>query len=190
MIQHRTDGPKEADNGRLTPLCIIEAARATLGEIDLDPASSFEGQARVLAKTAYGPDFERKDALLDPAPWVGRRVFLNPPGGRMPNGTSSVAIWWSRLHHELATGHVEVAIWVGFALESLRNTQGVLGAPGMLLYPLCVPRKRLRYASPAGRAMSRPTGGSAICLVGLEPALREYRSAFVKAFNQLGDVRA
>jgi hypothetical protein len=190
MSQHRTDGPKEADNDRLTPLCVIEAARATLGEIDLDPASSLEGQARVLAGTAYGPDFERKDALLDPEPWVGKRVFLNPPGGRMPNGTSSVAIWWSRLQHELATGHVEVCVWVGFALESLRNTQGVLGAPGMLLYPLCVPRKRLRYASPAGRAVSSPPGGSAICLVGLSGALREYTARFAQAFNHLGDVRA
>ena len=56
-----------------TPKKYIEAARAVMGGIDLDPASSAFAQKTVKATKYYTKD----DSGLD-HPWQGR-VFLNPP---------------------------------------------------------------------------------------------------------------
>lgn len=65
-----------ASNEHYTPPDVIEAARETLGRIDLDPASSLLANSVVAAMSIYTKDdngFQR--------PWH-RRVFLNPPGGK------------------------------------------------------------------------------------------------------------
>lgn len=58
---------------RYTPPRIIRLVRRVLGEIDCDPASCEEAQARVKAKVWYGieDDGRRRE-------WVGR-VWMNPP---------------------------------------------------------------------------------------------------------------
>ncbi len=68
-----------------TPFEFIEAARETMGGIDLDPASSVEfNQNIVMAKRIYT---EKTNGLL--RKWSGR-VWLNPPFGKvMPDGSPS-----------------------------------------------------------------------------------------------------
>ena len=71
-----------------TPPDVVEAARASLGGIDLDPATSVEGN-RVFVKAVkiYTAD---DDGFV--VPWKGR-VFLNPPGGKCDRvGTSVVNV--------------------------------------------------------------------------------------------------
>ena len=61
------------DDEWYTPPVIIEALRTTLGEIDLDPASSKEANAHVKAKHYYTI---KDDGLC--MPWKGA-VWCNPP---------------------------------------------------------------------------------------------------------------
>ena len=66
-----TEGTGEFE--RYTPLKYVEAVRETLGEIDLDPATSVQAQTIVKAKEFFTVD---DDGLS--REWHGR-VFLNPP---------------------------------------------------------------------------------------------------------------
>lgn len=61
------------DNEWYTPVRFIEAARAALGEIDLDPATCEFAQSRVRAERFFTVEDESLER-----PWHGR-VFLNPP---------------------------------------------------------------------------------------------------------------
>lgn len=62
-------------NEHYTPAKYIEAARAVMGEIDLDPASCKQANKIVKAKKIFEDAGETK-------PWKGR-VWLNPPYGRL-----------------------------------------------------------------------------------------------------------
>lgn len=76
--------PRHTSNSEewMTPTDVIEAARALMGGIDLDPASSAEANTRVKARRFYGPGpgSAGADGLSSSVGWKGR-VFLNPPGG-------------------------------------------------------------------------------------------------------------
>lgn len=134
-----------------TPVDIVAASRQVLGEIDLDPASCLQAQEVVGATVWYGtgsPDGE--DGLTEP--WGGS-VFLNPPGGVVPDeylgmGTrSNAALWWAMLAGAWESGEVEAAIFVGFTLEVLRSAQG-LGVPWPGDFPLCFPASRIPFDTP------------------------------------------
>ena len=62
-----------------TPSEVVEAARTTLGAIDLDPASC-EAASRVVRASSYYTKQQNGFVKL----WRGR-VFLNPPGGSCDN---------------------------------------------------------------------------------------------------------
>ena len=130
-----------------TPSPIVEAARTVLGAIDLDPASCPLANAVVRAEAFYGPGGLAEDGLAEP--WIGR-VFLNPPGGRVPlayqgMGTSSnAALWWATLASAWQAGEVQAAIFVGFTLEILRSAQA-LDVPQPIDFPLCVPKSRIAF---------------------------------------------
>lgn len=77
-----------------TPLDVVEAARATMGGIDLDPASCVTANENIRAKKIFSIDDSlRSGSVYLPwtngflEPWGSERskrkvrVFLNPPGG-------------------------------------------------------------------------------------------------------------
>jgi DNA N-6-adenine-methyltransferase (Dam)/T5orf172 domain len=74
---------------------IIAAARETMGEIDLDPASCNEANRVVRAAEFYG--FQENGLIRQ---WWGR-VWLNPPFGKWGEG------WAQKAAHEWASGTID-----------------------------------------------------------------------------------
>lgn len=151
-----------------TPRDIVAASRAFLGGIDLDPASCEAAQAIVGAQTF----FTTADDGLSQA-WVGR-VFCNPPSPPRP--------WGEWLAAGVACGLVTRAIFVGYSIETLSQSQGWrgwrLGEPGAPSI-VCVPAKRPRYLRPDGTPGASPAHASAI--FGFGPV-----ADFAVAFAPLG----
>ena len=100
-----------------TPSPVVEAARAVMGGIDLDPASSAAANETVQAATYFS---RADDGLAQP--WAGR-VFLNPP-------FSDAARFISKLMAERAAGRVTEACVVTFA------SLDTAWARTLALYPL------------------------------------------------------
>ncbi len=170
-------------NEHYSPPAIVEAARATMGGIDLDPASCEEANEVVKAGVFFGagtsiPDALRRDwALTHRAPPT---VFLNPPGGllrrdtlepvtsrkglRVQDCVSSQAVWWAKLYHEWSKGNVSQAVFVCFNLEVLRLTQESAGRWGKSVpaaeFPLCFLRERPKYWNADTPVDKRGTHGS------------------------------
>ena len=92
-------------NEWFTPPEYIEAARAVLGEIGYDPASSDLAQKIVRAR--YFSTLENDDPL--DAVWGLGNIFLNPPYGKT-GGKSNSEIWARKLLTEYALGHFGEAI--------------------------------------------------------------------------------
>lgn len=132
-------------NEHYTPLAIVEAARETLGAIDLDPATT----ARVNRERVMARSYFVMHGLIEE--WHGR-VFLNPPGGLIhpktfepvaKGGVSSQLTWWDRLAAEWLAGRVESAIFVAFSLELLQSSQK--RAVPLARFPFCLPESRIRF---------------------------------------------
>jgi ParB family chromosome partitioning protein len=171
----------------------VEAARAVLGGIDLDPASCPLAQDVVKATAWYGPGSPLgEDGLTEP--WLGR-VFLNPPGGRAQLtgcGTSSnAALWWGRLASSWEAGEVEAAIFVGFTLEILRSAQA-LDVLQPLGCPLCVPSSRIAFdTTDGGKRVESTQPTHANVIVYLPPAVGEgHAERFKDLFEPFGRCRA
>jgi hypothetical protein len=179
-IQHSS-----ASNEAYTPTNVVEAARATMGAIDLDPFSCAKAN-EVVQASAYFSEF-----ALD-REWFGR-VFCNPPGGTLDrttlepgSGYSSAAVAWAYLLSEYLSGRVEQAVFVCFSLNTFQNSQQV---PGMrfapYMFPFCVPSSRLKFwseARPIG-TKNQPAQPNALIYLG------DNVDAFVEHFSPLGQVR-
>jgi len=193
-------------NEHYTPSMVVEAARIALGAIDLDPASCAVANERVRADRffSYGDNGYRQ-------PWFGR-VFLNPPGGMSDNKErpvkqkcretgscglplphahegveASAKKWWFKLSREFAAGRVSSAVFVGFSVEILQNTQ--VDTPAGLAVPLdfamAFPAKRVAYMRPDGAAGTQPPHASVIVCVTRDAVVR---SRFESAFSTMGRV--
>lgn len=175
-----------------TPSDICRSAREVLQGIDLDPASCAEANATVQAARYLTRD---QDGLT--APWrVGDdrvSVFINPPGGtRLPpapgkkrgSGGMLPSLFWQRLMGFRDGGHLAHAIFVAYSLEQLQQTQ--IHVPSMMDFPVCVPRKRIRFSAPAGRKAASPTHANAIVYV---PGTVDNSAAFRLYFEKYGKVR-
>lgn len=159
-----------------TPISVIEAARACMGGIDLDPFSCPAAQEAVRATHFYTGEgvsgFE--------APWFGR-VFCNPPGGRQEGQRSGkAALAWCKAMYEFQathrTGPTQI-VFIGFTLEILQTAQQIVGIPSPLEFNLCIPSKRLAYRGLDGSKLS-PPHASVIIGVGMPPQrFREHFSA-------------
>lgn len=153
-------------NEHYTPPYIVDAARKTLGVIDLDPSSDEEINSwSVKAKKIY--DIKSNGMGFD---WEGT-VFLNPPGGTCDSigntiysvnkkwscernskcchdhtgPRSSQKSWWQKLAHQWRINKVSSAIFIGFSVEILQTTQ--VDNTGLLPldFPMCFPSRRLAY---------------------------------------------
>lgn len=185
-----------ASNEWYTPPEIVEKARAVLGVIDLDPASSATANTIVKATVHHGQQAEDFVDGLGVHGWYGN-VFLNPPGpayvdvldaqgkqvmSKRPTKTGKIVplrqkidgtgteAWWRRLTAEMATGRVARAFYVAYSIEQFQQTQG--WTPGSSLLDVgvvCVPRQRIRFwrIGPDGPERGeQPTHASALALLG------------------------
>lgn len=157
----------------------------------MDPASCALAQKVVDAHAWYGPGSELgEDGLAEP--WGGR-VFLNPPGGNVPDeykgmGTkSNAALWWGRLASAWREGEIDQAIFVGFTLEILRSAQA-LDVPQPLAFAICVPKSRIKFDTVVdGERVASTSPTHANVIVYLPPAVgAEHIRGFFEAFATLG----
>lgn len=198
-----------------TPSAIVDAARALMGGIDLDPASSALANETIRATNIYT---EASNGFA--APWHGR-VFLNPPGGycdrdgfrvvRASKGSAACTVtgscgrdpghahegvksaaksWWQKLANEYALGRVDQAVFIGFNSEILRSTQGCPG-PICLDFPVCFAAQRLRFMTQrSGRLVpgdSPPHDSVVVWLPPRSPAREtEDLAQFTAFFGKIG----
>ena len=186
-----SDNPKHSSKSaeHFTPIVIVEAARRTLGRIDLDPASTQEANKIIRAGRIYT---KAENGMK--AGWSGR-VFLNPPGGLLKAGTkptrSRQAMWWAKLAVEWTRGRVEAAIFVGFSIEIFQTSQAVgLCVPTPMDFPFCVPSSRVQFdqiADGERRAGKNPSHSNVI--VYLPSRMDREAKRFKEAFESIGKVR-
>ena len=155
-----------------TPQWIIEAARATLERIDLDPASTFDANKRTNAVLFY----TRKDNGLEKE-WNGS-VFLNPPSKR-GDPTCRPHLWAKRLTEEYDRGNVTRAILV---------VKSVLGYKWYEeLYQrfwVCHLRERPEFVRPDGTVVGRAKKGVSIFYFGDV----DHRIKFIYHFGSYGKI--
>lgn len=196
-----------ATSEHYTPADIVEAARMTLGVIDLDPASNHIANRIVRANKYYTKE---QNGFLQP--WSGR-VFLNPPGGwcdiygravikktkergpctetgdcglpvpHVHEGVdSSQKRWWQELVANWSTpGGVPDAIFVCFSIELLQSTQVDPQGPLPLEFPICYPARRVAYLKPDGSVGSSPPHASAIICVSRDSDITmNFRTEFAR----------
>lgn len=131
-----------------TPSWIVQVARATLGAIDLDPASSDKAQETIRATRYYT---RADDGYWKP--WSGR-IWLNPPFDDTPR-------WVLRLGAAFDDGDVtEALLLVNSApgynwWESLWRT-----------YPVCMLRERVCFVREDGTVGGAAKKGTTIAYLG------------------------
>jgi len=148
-----------------TPPQYIDAARAVLGAIDLDPASSHIANETVKASQFYSV---YDDGLNKP--WAGR-VWLNPPYG----GKAGAFI--DRLAGSYNDGDITAAI----ALVSSHSTDTSWFFP-LWKAVLCFTYGRIHFISSSDRSKTAATHGSVFAYLGPDP------DRFAAEFSQFGAV--
>lgn len=151
----------------------VEAARRTMGSIDLDPATSAIFNRVVRARRIFDAHTNGLGQV-----WSGN-VWLNPPGGK-DGQDSRQATWWFALAERWRKGHVRQAVFLAFSIELWQTAQSKGGGLYPTAFPFCVPRGRPRYQAPkvSGDVTTLERGDSpthAGALVYLPP--RDARSA-------------
>ena len=140
-------GPGTRDSDQwFTPTAVVEAARAAMGGIDLDPASCAEAQARVRAARWIGaPD----DGLA--AAWSGR-IWLNPP-------YSDPRPWAEKLAAGWRSGRVAAGIILIHATAALGSAYGLrlMDEASLAVFP-----GRIRFVRPGGSPGDAPRDASVL----------------------------
>lgn len=138
------------ENEWYTPPDYIEAARAVMGGIDLDPASSHEANSCVRAATYY----TRHDNGLE-RPWFGR-VWMNPP-----YSSDRIGKFCARLCDAYRDGQIEQAL----VLVNNGTETAWFQDVAALASAICFPARRVRFWEPGG-AVSQPLQGQAVIYLG------------------------
>lgn len=159
---HRAQGT--GDNEWYTPAEHIEAARAVMGDIDLDPASSALANETVRAARFF--DIEA-DGLAQE--WGGR-VWMNPPYAQ-----PWIMRFCEKLTEEAAAGRVIEAI----ALTHNYTDTGWFHLLAGKADAVCFTRGRIGFLDPNGKRAA-PTQGQAFTYIG--PNVPE----FVRQFSRFG----
>jgi phage N-6-adenine-methyltransferase len=133
-----------------TPADYAAAARAVLGAIDLDPASTPEANAVIQAERFYTA---ADDGLTQP--WCGR-VWLNPPYANVEPFANKLAA--SVTAHDVTTA----IVLVNNASETVwfRTISDIASA-------MCLPTRRIRFWHLA-RESAQPLQGQAVLYIGLD----------------------
>jgi len=182
-----------------TPKLITELARATMGDIDLDPASNCIANENVKALNYFTV---KENGLAQK--WYGR-VFLNHPFHRgekacspkcvkqtckKPTNTHptrrghcitedipSNAKWINKLMESYHNGDIDEAVVLTFASTSEDWYWPLLN------FPQCFPKGRIHYYKPDGTLSKQATKGSVVTYLG--PNVRR----FAEEFKLLGKIQ-
>lgn len=132
-----------------TPAHIIEAARQTMGEINMDPASCRAANETVAAQWYYSIG---EDGLS--RQWHGN-VWMNHPFGRKTNKP-----WIEKLILEWHYGNISQACCITFACTSEQWFQP------LFRFPQCYLSPRTNYLGPDGEPVKGVTKGSVVTYLG------------------------
>src|SRR5581483_1067346 len=158
-------GQMAGANEWYTPAEYLEAARAVLGYIDLDPASCAEANRTVQARRYYT---QEENGLL--LPWFGR-VWCNPPYTQVRPGQSSIKAWVEKLVSSYWLGEIEAAIAL------VPNDTSTQWFSWLWEFVVCFPARRIRFVIPGEKRRKQPSFGT--CLV----YLGEQEQRFVEVFG-------
>lgn len=158
------------ENEWYTPTEFVEAARAVMGDIDLDPATSESANSVIKAAQIFTTDDDGLDHQ-----WDGR-VWMNPPYAQ-----PLISKFCEKLARDVEDGRVvEACVLVNNATETqwFRTLADVGSA-------ICFPTGRVRFWSPANQSAS-PLQGQALIYVG--PSVDQFHAQFA-SFGFVVDIR-
>lgn len=164
MTNHQLVNQTSGKTDFWTPQPIIEAARKTMGAIDLDPASSAAANERVKAAEYFAEGALEK--------WWHGRIWLNHPFSRKENSQ-----WINRLMLEFKEDRTTQACCITFASTSEKWFKP------LLYYPQCFLVPRTDYLLPDGTKMRGVTKGSVVTYLGANI------DRFAHEFKSLGVVK-
>lgn len=154
-----------------TPAKYIEAARAVMGGIDLDPAScDFANQ--VVRATAYYT--KEQNSLM--WPWYGR-IWLNPPYGKTEQAqASNLEIFTRRLIEQYNICNVTQAILL-IPANTATSWFDLLWQ-----FPICFPTYRIRFYQENGEPSNGVSFGTCFVYLGFNEA------RFTEIFSRFGRI--
>lgn len=159
---HRAQGT--GDNEWYTPKEYIEVARAFLGEIDLDPASSEFAQKTVQA----GKFYTINDDGLNQR-WIGR-VYCNPPYSQ-----PHIKHFSFKLVSDFINGDITEAIMLTHNYTDTEWFHHLAGA----CTAICFTRGRIAFLDPNGKKAA-PTQGQAFFYFGPTSKIQDFKNHFGK----------
>jgi len=142
-----------------TPPEYIELARAVLGGIDIDPASSETAQGWIQAVTWYAL---HDDGLAQP--WAGR-LWLNPPYG------AQIGQWTQKAITAYQSGTVGAAMLLVRPAPGSAWYQALSG-----LFACCTPHRRIRFIDASGAPQASPVHGNTFFYMGED--VERFREVF------------
>jgi hypothetical protein len=151
---------------RYSPVWLVEAARAVMGGIDVDPASCI-----VANKTVRAVTFFTKDINGLRQRWWGN-VFLNPPFGK------EFRIWIAKLRREIELCRVQQAVVVGPG--DLLCSQNAPWFRVLLGGSFLLPHDRPWFVDAAGHECGGPRYGVFVAYLG------QHQLRFARVFGGKG----
>lgn len=151
-----------------TPEYLLEAARATLGAIDCDPASSARANERVRARVYFTAETNGLAQVWGP------RVWLNPP-----YQTKLIRAFAEALARKVQSGEVTEAIWLS---NNATETEWFASLMPVAT-AICLLKTRVRFLTPSGTAGRKPLQGQVAIYCG--PDVEAFRAAWAPLGNVL-----